>query len=570
MAIFKKITAKIGQLLYDNQVKDALNQLSLLDETGLVWKGEFTPTIGQEYPLTPSFGWSYTIKLTADYTFTTGDLIGQTVGNGTVIAFSTIWVFTTLDAYSRAESDAVEGRVTQNETDIGLNTTAITTINDSKGAVNGIATLDGDGTVPASQLPSYVDDVLEFANLASFPATGETGKIYIAIDTGFSYRWTGTIYVDITSKVDSVNGKSGVVTLNAVDIPYDKTGTDYIGAEVKAILVEVNGRMIALEASSSLDPAVLLHTIGNGGGNPEGISTSNVDEVKIGSLSIGESISITSVSNNTTSITLTVSSHNAKVGDTIYVTGLDFGNGTDTVTAVTATTITYASTELATTATSAVVGYGTIEAKGGFTGSVIASKYLMWEGGKHSLTNNDGLNVALRFAHESLGSDKMTEDGFASRWHFNQTNGTWTFDRTATSQLTGETCTWVNHMNIDANGIVNMPLGATVNGRQLGKNSLLWSGVGNTGTITLDTNEANFSTFNSVAFEMYYTGLTTMRMVTYIPLDLFKTTIGGARTHRINLGDSGTSIFMDIYFVSNTQIQITLAQVARLTAIYGA
>ena len=96
------------------------------------------------------------------------------------------------------------------------------------------------------------------------------------------------------------------------------------------------------------------------------------------------------------------------------------------------------------------------------SGDLIASERLMWEGGKHSLTSNDGLNVALRFAHESSAGDLVTEDGFASRWHFSQTNGTWTFDRTATSQLTGETCTWVNHMNIDANGIVNMPLGATI------------------------------------------------------------------------------------------------------------
>ena len=67
----------------------------------------------------------------------------------------------------------------------------------NKGVANGYAELDGSGTVPASQLPSYVDDVLEFANLGSFPAVGETGKIYIAIDTGNSYRWSGSQYVSI-------------------------------------------------------------------------------------------------------------------------------------------------------------------------------------------------------------------------------------------------------------------------------------------------------------------------------------------------------------------------------------
>lgn len=51
------------------------------------------------------------------------------------------------------------------------------------------------GKVPPGQLPAYVDDVVEFANLAGFPITGESGKIYIAQDTGKSYRWTGSIYV---------------------------------------------------------------------------------------------------------------------------------------------------------------------------------------------------------------------------------------------------------------------------------------------------------------------------------------------------------------------------------------
>lgn len=44
------------------------------------------------------------------------------------------------------------------------------------------------GKVPASQLPSYVDDVLEYDDLEHFPSTGEEGKIYVALDTGFTYR----------------------------------------------------------------------------------------------------------------------------------------------------------------------------------------------------------------------------------------------------------------------------------------------------------------------------------------------------------------------------------------------
>lgn len=88
-----------------------------------------------------------------------------------------------------------------------------------EGQPNGIATLDGTGKVPSSQLPSYVDDVLEFANLASFPAIGETGKIYVALDTNVCYRWSGSAYIQITSgAVASVNGQTGVVVLTKSDI----------------------------------------------------------------------------------------------------------------------------------------------------------------------------------------------------------------------------------------------------------------------------------------------------------------------------------------------------------------
>ena len=67
-----------------------------------------------------------------------------------------------------------------------------------KGAASGVAELDSSGKVPSVQLPSYVDDVVEFASRDSFPATGEDGKIYIAEDTNLTYRWSGTQYVEIS------------------------------------------------------------------------------------------------------------------------------------------------------------------------------------------------------------------------------------------------------------------------------------------------------------------------------------------------------------------------------------
>ncbi len=57
-----------------------------------------------------------------------------------------------------------------------------------------------DGKIPVSQLPSYVDDVLEYDTYNSFPMTGESGKIYVTLDTNRTYRWSGSVYIEITSK----------------------------------------------------------------------------------------------------------------------------------------------------------------------------------------------------------------------------------------------------------------------------------------------------------------------------------------------------------------------------------
>lgn len=74
-------------------------------------------------------------------------------------------------------------------------------LEESVGEMNGVASLDSNGKVPTSQLPSYVSDVLEFPTLSDFPKTGEANKIYIALDTNIQYRWGGTVYVEIGSSL---------------------------------------------------------------------------------------------------------------------------------------------------------------------------------------------------------------------------------------------------------------------------------------------------------------------------------------------------------------------------------
>lgn len=97
----------------------------------------------------------------------------------------------------------------------GLQTALDNKVDDSQiGAANGVASLDSGGKVPAAQLPSYVDDVLEYANLAAFPATGESGKIFVALDTSLTYRWSGSAYVGIVASPGSADSvPEGVVNL---------------------------------------------------------------------------------------------------------------------------------------------------------------------------------------------------------------------------------------------------------------------------------------------------------------------------------------------------------------------
>jgi len=128
--------------------------------------------------------------------------------------------------------------------------TNLQTLLDAKQASGTYATLVG-GTVPSSQLPSYVDDVLEAANYAALPATGESGKLYVAIDTKKLWRWSGSTWVEISASpgstdavvegstnlyfttgrasaaapVQSVNGQVGAVTISAGGIAWSTAPT---------------------------------------------------------------------------------------------------------------------------------------------------------------------------------------------------------------------------------------------------------------------------------------------------------------------------------------------------------
>lgn len=104
------------------------------------------------------------------------------------------------DVYDWAKA-ATKPSYTSSEIGLGNVTNDAQVKRTEMGAALGVATLGSDGKIPSSQLPSYVDDVLEYASLSAFPATGESGKIYIALDTNKTYRWSGTTYTEISPSV---------------------------------------------------------------------------------------------------------------------------------------------------------------------------------------------------------------------------------------------------------------------------------------------------------------------------------------------------------------------------------
>lgn len=105
----------------------------------------------------------------------------------------------------------------------------------SKGAPNGLASLNESGIIPSAQLPSYVDYVIEVDTFSNLPGTGESGKIYIVQDTNLTYRWSGTDYVEISKSLalgetssTAYPGDKGKATTDKLNRIPDKLITDTV------------------------------------------------------------------------------------------------------------------------------------------------------------------------------------------------------------------------------------------------------------------------------------------------------------------------------------------------------
>lgn len=144
----------------------------------------------------------------------------------------------------------------------------------AKGAANGVASLGADGKVPSTQLPSYVDDVLEgyvsddlkkfYKDSAkSSEYTGETGKIYVDMNNNKTYRWSGSIYVVIsetlalgTTASTAFAGDKGLVAYNHSQAAHAPSNAE------KNIIVGIqkNGADLSVDASRKVNITVPTKT----------------------------------------------------------------------------------------------------------------------------------------------------------------------------------------------------------------------------------------------------------------------------------------------------------------------
>lgn len=180
-------------------------------------------------------------------------------------------------------SATIRGEITSSNVTTALGYTPLNS--NLKGANSGVAELDANGKVPTSQLPSYVDDVLEYSAKASFPATGEAGKIYIDLATNLTYRWSGSAYTEISpslalgetsstayrgdrgktaydhSQVKDGSNPHGTTFANIASRPTTISGYGITDAKIASGTITLGSNSITpLTSSSSLDATKLTGT----------------------------------------------------------------------------------------------------------------------------------------------------------------------------------------------------------------------------------------------------------------------------------------------------------------------
>ena len=129
-----------------------------------------------------------------------------------------------------------------------------------KGAAGGLAELDAQGKVPAAQLPAYVDDIIE-GTLTTFPNPGEGGKIYVDIDTGKTYRWSGTQYIVVSETLALGETASTAYRGDRGKIAYDYSQSVRTIEEGGTGATTVEGILANLGITATVEEINALHNV---------------------------------------------------------------------------------------------------------------------------------------------------------------------------------------------------------------------------------------------------------------------------------------------------------------------
>ena len=215
-----------------------------------------------------------------------------------------------LDNVDNKSSATIRSEITSSNVTTALGFTPLNAA--LKGANSGVAELDTNGKVPSSQLPSFVDDVLEYDKSSSFPTTGETGKIYIAQDTNKTYRWSGTAYVEISASL-----ALGETSSTAYRGDRGKTAYDHAAAKGSAftsglykITTNAQGHVTAATAVAKSDITAL------------GIPGSNTNTTYTLTQDSSDGHKLTFTGSDGTSVTFTIPDNNT----TYTLSSLGIGN----------------------------------------------------------------------------------------------------------------------------------------------------------------------------------------------------------------------------------------------------
>ena len=134
-----------------------------------------------------------------------------------------------MSSSDKTKLDGIAAGATKTTVDSALSSTSTNPVQNKiiYGAISSKADLDTSGKVLSSQLPSYVDDVLEYSAKSNFPSTGESGKIYVDTATNLTYRWSGSAYVEISPSLALGETSSTAYRGDRGKIAYDHSQTSH-------------------------------------------------------------------------------------------------------------------------------------------------------------------------------------------------------------------------------------------------------------------------------------------------------------------------------------------------------